>query len=199
MIVDRLKNLFILPCVFGFNTFWRESASSTRLWVCDEATWLGMDGWSDVSGQKPSKTHCQPVLRLKAFFSPLHHQAYITTSAKRLTIRSAVSHQKTKEFQQTSPTRCFPHSAPSHREHADTRARSHSCHQKSLTKVLRSPSLYDCTSWCEGVRLDIPLHVSACWNWFCIIQVEENNCQHGFWNRKTNKDLKKTTTKPSKT
>lgn len=54
---------------------------------------------------------------------------------------------------------------------------------KSLTKVLRSPSLYDCTSCIGGLLL----HPIACLDilaWLCIIQAEENNHQYSFCNRK---------------
>lgn len=64
---------------------------------------------------------------------------------------------------------------------------------KSPTKVLRSPSLYDCTSCIGGFFL----HPIACLYilaWLCIIQAEENNHQYSFcngnltmkWNQKWN-------------
>lgn len=64
---------------------------------------------------------------------------------------------------------------------------------KSLTKVLRSLSLYDCTSFIGGLFL----HPIACLNilaWLWIIQAEENNHQYSFcniirtmkWNQKWN-------------
>lgn len=53
---------------------------------------------------------------------------------------------------------------------------------KSITKVLRSPPLYDCTSCIGGLFL----HPIACLNilaWLCITQAEENNHQYSFCNR----------------
>lgn len=68
MIVERFSSC---RADSDLTRFGEESASSTRWWVCDEATWLGMDGWTDVFflRAKTKKTHCQPVPRLKAFFS----------------------------------------------------------------------------------------------------------------------------------
>lgn len=116
---------------------------------------------------KTSSTHCQPLLIFKAVSSA-------NASANICPTRSHTCSAVNNHFAGSLTVGLAG-------THTYTHIHIHAI--KSLTKVLRSPSLYDCTS-CIGGHFF--LHPVACLNilaWLCIIQAEENNRQYSFWNR----------------
>lgn len=115
-----------------------------------------------------TSTHYQALLRFKAFSSANVSTIICPTW---LHTRSAVHNHFAESL---LPSVCLTGT------HTYTHIHIHAI--KSLTKVLRSPSLYDCTSYIGGLFL----HLIACLNilaWLCITQAEENNHQYSFCNR----------------
>lgn len=130
---------------------------------------------NEGSEQKPNKHIVSPLLRLTAFSNSKcinQHFSHTCSAVKKICYQPLC-------WITASLTVCL----------MGTHTYVHIHAIKSLTKVLRSTSLYDCTSCIGG----LVIHPVACLNilaWLCIIQAEEKQPSIELQQQKPNNELK---------